>query len=493
MAASSRPAGGDRERAETYLRVQAEGELQRALGFLRGIVFDIQDWRQQYDERRARPDHASERWLSTGWRMPRDPRPAHSCLLHIAALGRALAAAGAIDDATATDVLADLQAALAIRDLIPKEELVGGPVAAMRRDASPYFPVQRLARAPTPPAPMRLVPAGAVAVCEVGHQRIRVHLASLVVDGSSAALGITARLATGPVAPLHEPWDILNSCAAADDHGGTYGMHFSGGGGEGHWRGLLQITPVPPPAVRWLDVSLPGAEPVRLRLDAPPRDLPASKISLRGDEAADRYLDAQTVELLSAEDEDNGKDPRVAWAARGLLAAGVVSPLNPALRRLAAVTNLLGLELPEPLAAIPAGPLPADWLSLLARSDRQDGPTGTVPVAAVLPEIDGAHCAITDIQSSPDVATIEVHARGWPEPLDSRQPWRERFRWTARDDVGGWYATNVRDWSYGSGTADLTLALCPVIDPAARQLQIILTGKSGEVSISVPLDWREGL
>lgn len=443
MVASSGPAAPDRGRAETYLRVQAEAGLQRALGLHHGRVFDILEWTQRHDEiRPIRRYQANERWLSSGWRVPGDPRPGDSCLLHIAALGRALAAAGAIDDATAAEVLADLQAALAIRGLIPTEQLLEGPDGSMHNFASPYFPGQRLMRAPASHAvPVRLIPAGTVATCEVENQPVRVHFGSMVIDGMSAMVSIRARLLPGRAGatPLPMPWEILNSCTASDDQGGGYGIHFSGGGADDHWTGQLQILPVPPPVIRWLDFNFPGSEPVRLRLDAATRNLPTTKVSLPAGEAADRYLDAQTVKLLSSDDEDDGKDPRVAWAARGLLAGGVVSPLNSALRRLSAVASRLGLELPAPLAAIPPGPLLADWLSLMARWDCHDGPTGAIPVAAHLPELDGAQCAIADLQSSPEVATIEVHARGWPKPLGWGQPGLELFHWTARDDVGGWY------------------------------------------------------
>ena len=497
LVASGAPAALDRERAETYLRVQAEAELQVALGFLRGEVFDILEWRQQRAEIRPIRQDLSERWLSSGWKVPREARPAEVCLLRISTLGRALAAAGAIDDAIAADVLADLQAAVAIRGLIPAERLLGGP---MRSLASLYFPAQRLVRAPRPTPPMRLIPAGTVATCAVQGQRLRVYLGSIVVDGQSAALSITARLVPDriPPKPLPVPWQILNDCTASDDQGGSYGIHFSGGGSDDHWRGHLHLTPVPPAGTRWLDFSLPGTDPVRLRVDGAPRNLPMSELSLPADEAADRYLDAGTAELLTAGDApdsemDEGADPRVAWAARGLLGAGVVGPLNPALRRLAAVATQLGLQLPAPLDAVPAGPLPADWLNLLARWERHDGPPGTVPVAAHLPDLDGAHCAISELQSSAESATIEVHARGWPEPGDSRRPWRELFRWTARDDAGGWYVTTVKGWSFSEAAADLTLELRPAINPAARELQVILTGRTAEVSISVPLDWQEGL
>jgi hypothetical protein len=35
--------------------------------------------------------------------------------------------------------------------------------------------------------------------------------------------------------------------------------------------------------------------------------------------------------------------------------------------------------------------------------------------------------------------------------------------------------------------------LRPPIDPRARTLQIILTGPDSEASVTVPLDWQEGL
>ncbi len=53
--------------------------------------------------------------------------------------------------------------------------------------------------------------------------------------------------------------------------------------------------------------------------------------------------------------------------------------------------------------------------------------------------------------------------------------------------------TAIKGWSFSDSTADLTLGLRPAIDPAARQLQIILTSRTGEVGLSVPLAWQEGL
>ena len=59
--------------------------------------------------------------------------------------------------------------------------------------------------------------------------------------------------------------------------------------------------------------------------------------------------------------------------------------------------------------------------------------------------------------------------------------------------MGGWYLTSEDGWSYSSERADLDLRLHPAIDPQARELQIILTGRTGEVSVTVPLTWQEDL
>jgi hypothetical protein len=67
----------------------------------------------------------------------------------------------------------------------------------------------------------------------------------------------------------------------------------------------------------------------------------------------------------------------------------------------------------------------------------------------------------------------------------------ERFWWTARDDLGGWYVLGEGGGSYSDGEADLDLRISPTLDPRARALEIILTGATTQVSVTVPLDWQE--
>jgi hypothetical protein len=204
------------------------------------------------------------------------------------------------------------------------------------------------------------------------------------------------------------------------------------------------------------------------------------------------------VELLQSADVDgltDGEGADQVAAIAGLLMCGVLTDHTPALRRFAAVARRLRLDLPASLADVRPEALPAEWLALQDRGDRDDdGPIGVIPLAAMLPELDGAQCVITGLRSDPDGTTMQVHARGWSAGSRFRALSLEPFSWAARDDVGGWYTTGEEGGGYSSdGRADMDLRLMPSISPAARSLEVILTGKTGRVSVTVPLDWQEGM
>src|SRR5262249_52817821 len=152
--------------------------------------------------------------------------------------------------------------------------------------------------------------------------------------------------------------------------------------------------------------------------------------------AADRFLDAQTLELLrsahahmawSPDEQDD--EPTLFWIASHLLAAGVLTTSSPSLRRLAAVAERKGERLPAQLSMIQPGVLPAGWLSLQAADGREDGPAGMIPVAAVLPEVDGTRCVIAELTSEAAGATLQVHCEGWPEPRRHGMVRIEQFWW----------------------------------------------------------------
>jgi hypothetical protein len=527
------------ERAETYLRLQVEAELRTALGFPRykpptphPLLTRIANARRGFRRRRAvtravlraqsrpargrslRQGSVSRIWspVAPAWhrakfgfwhfrvhvrarlrraRPEQAPPPAEACLDRVTGLATAFASAGAVDEDAAESMVTDLRTALAARSLIDQDDLLRGTRLGRRWGKPP-------AAART--GPVRAIPVGAISSYESDGKRARIYFVAMVLDAHSADLTIQARfspaitrhLQIGPH-PLHEAFDAFS---ATDDRGGSYDAHFSGGGGDEDWEGTLHFSPVPPATARWLDVTMPGATPVRVDLTLAPASYPVTSTPLAADGLAERYVDRVSVELLQWGDYGpaDGEAADQAAAIAGLLISGVLTDRSPALRRFAAVARRLRFGLPAALASVQPERLPAEWLAMLDREDGDDGPTGVIALAATLPELDGAQCVITGLRSEADESTMHVHARGWPAEPHWRTLPLEPLTWTARDDVGGWYVTGRDGGSYTSnGRADMDLRLQPPINPAARSLEIILTGRTGQVSVTVPLDWREGL
>jgi len=438
-----------------------------------------------------------------------EPPPAEACLDSVEALADVLATVGAITAQTGEDVVGGLRAALASRGRIEQEALLGyhgfGGHALVQASRPGGYPMGQMARGTAAPAaPPRAIPVGAAASGEIKGVPVRFYFGVLVIDRRGVTLSVRARFP----AELEEPddghmdpvYDALNEISAVDDRGGTYRADFSGGGGAGEWDGRFHLSPAPPPAVRWLDLKRPGAPAVRVQLDAAPTD-PQMTTEQVTTSAADRFLDAQTIQLLRSaqtdldfeSDDDNRGEQLLFRAASHLLGAGVLTNDSPSLGRLAAAGARLGTKLSEPLAAIEPTELPADWLSLLSRDDQTDGPTGAIPVAAVLPEVDGIQCIIEELLSNPESATMHVHARGSAEPWQLGGARSEQIWWSARDDVGGRYVVGEGGWSSDDDEADLDLEITPAINPEARVLDIILTGSATQVTVSVPLNWQESL
>jgi hypothetical protein len=117
-------------------------------------------------------------------------------------------------------------------------------------------------------------------------------------------------------------------------------------------------------------------------------------------------------------------------------------------------------------------------------SEHQDGPSGLAPVAAVLPEIDGARFVLAGMTSGERAATLNVFSWGWrPRPRTFRldQP----LSWRARDNAGRWHLGRVAP----ADGPHFHLELVPPLNLAATELGIMLTGTSSRASATVPLAW----
>jgi len=441
--------------------------------------------------------------LTSRWRRrgkATEPTSVDLGLERVTSLAAALTTIGAIGEATQTQVLDDFQTALAARGMTDPHMMLGRmPWRPRGRPVKPYTS-----------GPLRAIPFGVITDFELDGRQGRIYLGALVTDAGSATLNFRARLqepaeespvtlaqlrAAASGRSHHLVMTGLDNIEATDNLGGSYSAHFSGGGGgDEEWQGRFHFHPVPPAAARWLDLSLPGpAAPVRVPLDAPSAALPVTSRYLDLVDAADRYLDMCTVEQLQLArpgDEEAGDWPGLFGLAAELRGAGVLTARSPSLARLAAAAESFGVRRPHPLADISPGVLPAEWLGQLARSGAADGPAGHITVATALPVVDGAHCVVTDLESEPASMSLHIHARGWPDPHRYGTGRADLFHWTARDDVGGWYTMSESGWSHSDGVADMDMVLYPALNPRAQELQIILTGRTAEASVTVPLIWR---
>jgi hypothetical protein len=447
----------DAQHAESYLRLRAEDELGEAIS-LTQVQATADD-------------------LATAGK---------GCMARVAGLAGALAAVGAVPESVAVSVLDELGAALVQRGLLPASELDTEPAAP----GSLFEPVS-----------VRAVPVGITAVCDIDGFGfpVRIRFGTLVTGGQSARVVCRAAYSdpalTGPEAWFQgpDPSRALTRVMAADDLGGTYrvtGIIYHGGfsdGGRFRWEGWTRLDPAPPAEARWLEFTLAGNPPARIPLEHPGEHA-VTVAALDPAAAADRYVDARSVTLLAGAP----ARPRGIVAMAGeLLAAGVLKPGSPSLARLAAVAARQGLAMPGPLSAIEPGLLPGDWASLPERAGTEKGASGVVFAAAIVPEVEGAHCVITELASRPDISMFQVYAPDWPFSWYHGMPQNDdRYHWEARDDLGGRYATTAHIGVAQGREAEFPLRLHPPVNPQARELEITLSGRASQASVRVPLDWQ---
>jgi hypothetical protein len=187
----------------------------------------------------------------------------------------------------------------------------------------------------------------------------------------------------------------------------------------------------------------------------------------------------------------------VADIVTALEAVGALEPARDAVGRLVALAQRLGTDVPPALrAAASPSRLPAAWSGVLENRDRRDGPRGVATAAAVLPELDGARFVLAGLRS--EAARAELHVMVWGWPHASHTPfWLadaavEPWCWSARDDRGRWHVVAESDSSYCSDDCrHLQLNLFPPLHPQATSLEVTVAGRSGQATVTVPLDWQE--
>jgi hypothetical protein len=341
------------------------------------------------------------------------------------------------------------------------------------------------------------VPVGAVIPAQWDGHQGEVHVLALVLAPDRAAITTSfvsswreAAAAAGVPVPPQPSFPPFGGSGVTDDRGRRYGLTLEIAGGGWHETGVLALSAVPPPGTRWLDmpvspfrsirIGLTGAPAVQVRHEHHPA-LPLGELLLGA--VAETMLGGGQLVGMTATLLASG----LAEVAEALTAVGLLAQPSPAASQLAALCARRAIEVRGSLASRGrAARLPEPWVSVLSGSRRVDGPQGTSTAAAVLPEIDGARFVLAGLSSWERHATVLVFAWGWsarPREFRPQQP----FSWWARDDAGRWHVGRVAIHDAAPGTFQLELT--PPLHSAARSLDIILTGRAGQVTTRLPLAW----
>ena len=474
----------DSARAETHVRLLAEDQLRRTL---------------------TSPRY---RWLDEDFQAGGQP-PVEVGLHRVSAVLSALRQVGMLSPATVARLGAEFADALAVRGLHDPRGLAS-PAPAHPAPASPGGATGtgaldiETAVQPGRGAPRGrylAVPVGAVIPAEWDGHHGEVHVMALVLAPDRAAI-ITSFVSSwrqaaaavrgpGTSQPSFPPF---GGSGVTDDQGRRYGLTLEIAETGWHETGVLALSAVPPPGTRWLEmpvsagqsirIDLTGAQVIRVRYEHHPAP-PLGELLLRA--VAETMLGGGQLVGMSATLLASG----LAEVADALTAVRVLAPDSPAASHLAALCARRAIEVRGPWAdRARATGLPRPWVSVLSGSRRVDGPQGTSAAAAVLPEIDGARFVLAGLSSWERHATLLVFAWGWsPRPREFRP--QQPFSWWARDDADRWHVGRVAMHDAAPGT--FRVELTPPLHPAARSLDIVLTGRDGRVTATLPLAWPERL
>jgi hypothetical protein len=411
----------------------------------------------------------------------------------IANVAHALVWVGAVDTGTADSIMASMATALVARSRAHPHRLL-----FRLRNAGP-----RQGHAGPPAGTYLAAPVGVLVPFDPEGSLRDVYVMSVVIAPDRAVLTVTGRLAEPDSLPPHlDPWPTLGGpgCPVSlDDRGNRYELRKDSAwsDADGTWSGTASIAPVPPAGTQWLDLTMrPGSAPIRVDLAGASGDpaagpeRAASPAESLVDSAAMRLLDAATG--VEAECSPAHDLSQVADVVIALDAVGALTPARAAVGRLVTLAGRLGVDVPPALGA--AGSpcaLPEAWVSVLENSRRHDGPRGVAPAVAVLPELDGTQFVLAGLLST--AAGGKLDALAWGDHRMSGVPWRGRdaWSWTARDDHGRWHILTAGSFSASDMHARLQLNLKPPLHPDATSLEVHVAGRSGEVTATVPLDWRE--
>jgi hypothetical protein len=148
----------------------------------------------------------------------------------------------------------------------------------------------------------------------------------------------------------------------------------------------------------------------------------------------------------------------------GTIAAGSQVP-----GQLAALCQRLGAA-GHGITVPPAAEIPAPWASVLAHRDAPEPAGGDVlvPLACVLPEMDGTRLVLAGLSTAAGKSHLHVVGSGLPRlTTRSAWDWTPGFSWWLRDGAGNWHVATTADepCPLGDGLQAFWLRLTPPLTP----------------------------
>ena len=477
------------QRAEAYLRRLAEAEL-----------------RQATEQARA---------LDAAAAAGGQPNPGpvvEGTLSRVVRAGWILLAAGSLDQEFFDGFTADFAAAVRVRSRVLQaweRNRIGRPRTFLPPGRPPL---------PPPPAParpaLRVTPIGRSLPVPGERAPAVLHVLSLVRTPAQALLTVTMRMLWPPdgssadleitgAGPHHLPYGELG---ATDDRGARYTVRFEyGTGGTATWHGLAELSPVPPPGTRRLDLVADGTKLIELPLPpaAPPGHVPAGPgappVPAAAEPAAtlagERLLVWEAERILATGDVRGpvgvghaGPEEIIAV----LTEAGVLAAGSPVAAQLAALSQRLGAAHPGGRAVPATGSIPAPWASVLAHRDAAEpagGPEVFAPVAVILPDLDGTRLVLAGLSVAAGQSHLHVISSGLPLPTARyTDQWRPGISWWLRDSAGHWHVgTPAEPGTVGQGLQACWLRWTPPLTAIPGPAEIVVTGPAARVRATIAI------
>jgi hypothetical protein len=363
------------------------------------------------------------------------------------------------------------QAATTLADLGAVDEatvariLDGAEMGRVVRSGNPQFPWRRPRLRPrTEPdnGEWRVVPVRQEITARTGV----IVVSAVLRTGRSVFLAALGR--GGEQIPLAD----LVALSAADDKGNLYGF-------SRDCPAALELSPAPPPGVRWLAIKDDDAERRRVDLTAtvtplatePAAGSPAERLLIRRAEATLAAAAARNTGMVMA--------ARLGDLAEILREAGLLAPDSQVPARLAALCQHLGLPcggLPTPTE------LPEPWHDVLTRIGRRQRPAAPevepiTPLAISLPDLDGLRVLLTGFGGS----RLHLIAR------DRSPAGHTPLAIWARDADGHHHVAGASDLRIGSnGLTSAQVTLYPPLPVDKAPAKLTITARDTTATVTIP-------